>query len=687
MAKAKNVVFRFDMSNPRANNQVETLAGKEISRITTDTRQAAREAILRGYQNGDSPLTIGLDLAGRIDPATGRRTGGILGMTSPQAQASSNFYDSLTLGTPAGLNKALTYELRDKRFDKVIQKAIDEGGSLDHDTATKMYGRYVDNAVKLRGETVARTETGQAVHAASHEAFAQGLEKTGYSEDAVIRTWKTAGDSLVRDSHAHMNGQKVKGLKTPFVTGNGTQMLHPLDASLGAKPEDIINCRCNEQIDIDFSAGIDNAAVNGGAADAAEAAQLEELAAIKEVELNNVMSFGDSALAKDVLAKQLSISDVVVETLHAGGGTLADFIKVVSERFPDRATQDIKNSIASAFSKLPKQRGIVITKSGGRYTLGEGGTTVLPPVRPPVLPPVERPPAIPPARPPVLPPTKTTTELYWERRLEEAKTAVPEVDPLMDSKNWKTPADATAGFRRRHGIGLYSTDAKNHPDFVRKARDVDATFTRLSNELPGFKENLNLTEVRLSHDKTRHLSYEGDSSGSNTLGLYYTRKYEIHISGKLGVEESALTFGSWHTNTGRGIDATLRHELGHALEEMVSSHASRMGLIPGGIGGRAYIRQLTTTKWDATLDRYVSTVKSSTELSKYGMTNGSEYWAEAFAAYTHPSYAHSSRRIDATLEKIFDRVLKKTGTVVKDAKRSALEKMIDKAKEGYDNAR
>ena len=638
MAKAKNVVFRFDMSNPRANNQVETLAGKEISRITTDTRQAAREAILRGYQNGDSPLTIGLDLAGRIDPATGRRTGGILGMTSPQAQASSNFYDSLTLGTPAGLNKALTYELRDKRFDKVIQKAIDEGGSLDHDTATKMYGRYVDNAVKLRGETVARTETGQAVHAASHEAFAQGLEKTGYSEDAVIRTWKTAGDNLVRDSHAHMNGQKVKGLKTPFVTGNGTQMLHPLDASLGAKPEDIINCRCNEQIDIDFSAGIDNAAVNGGAADAAEAAQLEELAAIKEVELSNAVSFGE-----DVVARQLSVSDVVVEILQSGGGTLDHFVKIAVERFPDRAAQDLKNSIASAFSKLPKQRGIVISKDGKRYFLGESGTA-------------------PPAAPPAFTPKVLETRAAAPKPF--LAPPPPEVDPLMDPANWKTAAEASAGFRRRNGFSVYSTDAVNDKTFVAKAREVDKTVTRLSQEMPDFKKHLNLNHVEISADKTRHLEYRGTYDAA---GLYSPSQYYIKVSGKIDSSMSYMQFGGWTVNT-TSIESVLRHELGHALEELTLASAYRMGIIPHPGRRGAFVDGLMKAG-------------NAPAISKYGMTNGGEYWAESFAAYSHPDYHRSSRKIHPTLEKIFDAVLKKVPQV--SQREAVLEKLIAKAKQGY----
>ena len=39
-----------------------------------------------------------------------------------------------------------------------------------------------------------------------------------------------------------MNGQKVAGLFAPFISPSGAQLLHPLDTSMGAGPEETINC-------------------------------------------------------------------------------------------------------------------------------------------------------------------------------------------------------------------------------------------------------------------------------------------------------------------------------------------------------------------------------------------------------------------------------------------------------------
>lgn len=250
-----NLVFRFNVTNPVANRRIEQLAGKKIVEITDDVREAAKETILHGYAAGRGPRDIALDLIGRVNRHTGGREGGMVGLTGNQAAAARNFRQRLESGVPGEMAKALDMKLRDKRFDSTVLKHIEAGKALPQDVINRMYGRYVDNALRLRGETISRTETGKAVHEAAHESFRQGLEKTGYSPDAVVRTWRSAGDRRVRDSHQEMDGQTVRGLNTPFKTPAGALMMHPLDASLGAGPEEIINCRCDEEINIDFARG------------------------------------------------------------------------------------------------------------------------------------------------------------------------------------------------------------------------------------------------------------------------------------------------------------------------------------------------------------------------------------------------------------------------------------------------
>lgn len=251
-----NLVFRFDVTNPVANRRIEQLAGDKVVAITEDARDAARETILHGYSAGRGPNEIALDLIGRVNRGTGHREGGIIGLTAQQARAARNYRQRLESGDPGEMAKALDMKLRDKRFDSTVRKYMELKKAPPADAISRMYGQYVNNALRLRGETISRTETGRAVHEGAHESFRQGLAKSGYSPDAVVRVWRSAGDKRVRDSHQEMDGQTVRGLNTPFVTPSGAKMMHPLDASLGAGPEEIINCRCDEEINIDFTHGV-----------------------------------------------------------------------------------------------------------------------------------------------------------------------------------------------------------------------------------------------------------------------------------------------------------------------------------------------------------------------------------------------------------------------------------------------
>jgi hypothetical protein len=292
MAKA---VVRFDVSNPRAEREIKNFAGERITRITKETEEAARVAILAGYEQGQGPIQIGLDLAGRIGPS-GKREGGILGMNGPQTQWAMNYRGWLQSDDPADWSKALGYSLRDKRFDSRLKKAIKNEEKLPQADITRMVDRYISRAVKLRGETVARTETGAAVHKAAHEAFQQTLDQTDYTSEDVVRVWRSAGDQRVRDTHESMNGQTVRGLTTPFVSPSGARLMHPLDASLGAPPEEIINCRCDEELNIDFGGALKREEEGGGDLDeGGEEAPLEEL---DDVELDEVNAEGVPGKAK-----------------------------------------------------------------------------------------------------------------------------------------------------------------------------------------------------------------------------------------------------------------------------------------------------------------------------------------------------------------------------------------------------
>lgn len=98
------------------------------------------------------------------------------------------------------------------------------------DRITEIY----DFAAKGRAERIARTEVIGASNAGGHQAMKQ--------LGAVEKEWLTSRDSLVRETHDQMDGQRVK-IGDPFQSPDGGTLQFPGDPSAG--PGEIINCRCS----------------------------------------------------------------------------------------------------------------------------------------------------------------------------------------------------------------------------------------------------------------------------------------------------------------------------------------------------------------------------------------------------------------------------------------------------------
>lgn len=250
------IVVRFDARNPRAEEWLRTHSSQLVTRVIDEQRLSIQGALQSGLQAGQSPNKTALDIVGRVNRATGKREGGLLGLTGPQSEFVASARSELTSGDPTSLRSYLSRSRRDKRFDRAVMKAINDGTGLDAATIDRIVGRYSDRLLQLRGEMLARTETLTSIHAAKHEGFRQGLEKTNYPPEAVTRVWRSAGDNKVRHTHAAMNGQVVSGLETPFVSPSGALLRFPGDTGLGAGADEVIGCRCDDDYRIDFSWGV-----------------------------------------------------------------------------------------------------------------------------------------------------------------------------------------------------------------------------------------------------------------------------------------------------------------------------------------------------------------------------------------------------------------------------------------------
>jgi hypothetical protein len=245
-------VFQFNIRNPQAEDFLRRHSSTLIRDVMDDQRQMIRSYLRNGLEQGANPRTTALDLAGRINKATGRREGGVIGLTSSQEEWLRNYEAKLKSDSPSS---ALELKLRDKRFDGAVKRAAAEGKPIEPGLRDKMVTAYRNRALRYRAETIARSETMTALHEAQEQSMGQGILSGAVQADVVEGIWRVAKPrgKNARESHTPMDGQVAK-FGHDFTTGNGVKMRYPGDPR--APVSETASCRCWREIKIDFLAGV-----------------------------------------------------------------------------------------------------------------------------------------------------------------------------------------------------------------------------------------------------------------------------------------------------------------------------------------------------------------------------------------------------------------------------------------------
>lgn len=250
------VIFRFDMRRPTVEQELQTISSKLIVELTEHARQNVRNALFDGQVRGDNPRTTALNIVGRIDPVTKQRTGGVIGLTENQG----NWVRSATRYLEQLDPKYLQLELRDRRFDTIVQKAIDTKTPLSTEDVSRLTTSYKNKVLKYRGDMVARTETAQTMNRGEFAATAQLLEDGLISRDAATKEWDDIKDGRERHTHRVMGNKYGKGngipVDQPFESPSGAKLMYPGDTSLGAGAAEVAGCRCRGRMRIDWLAGV-----------------------------------------------------------------------------------------------------------------------------------------------------------------------------------------------------------------------------------------------------------------------------------------------------------------------------------------------------------------------------------------------------------------------------------------------
>lgn len=220
----------FDQVNPITVALMQANRLEMVREFTDEQKRATRLALLAGAQSGANPI------------AQARAFRDSIGLTERQWQTISNYRQSLqSIGTDEkSAADVLTRELRDRRGDSQIARAIRETRPLPPEKIDWLVDRYTSRWIKFRSEVIGRTEALRAVNQANEEAYRQAIASGTVTAADLRRRWQTRLDGRERETHMLLHGQE-RAWGEVWTTRNG-QLRYPGDPA--APAAETIQCRC-----------------------------------------------------------------------------------------------------------------------------------------------------------------------------------------------------------------------------------------------------------------------------------------------------------------------------------------------------------------------------------------------------------------------------------------------------------
>lgn len=219
--------YNFDTRRVSTLIADEGFRAQFVQDITYQQREVITHIVNRGF-------VLGLSRA-----AVARQIRSCIGLTRNQEIWVENYREQLKNLDPAAFERAL----RDRRSDKLLQRLIEEGGTLTQQQIDSMVERYRQRLIQYRAQTIARTESLRAVRMGEYEALKDAYEE-GVIDSRCRRFWVTCADERVRRTHTQIPGMNQEGraMSEPFQTPLGL-LRYPCDPNGVA--QNVINCRCH----------------------------------------------------------------------------------------------------------------------------------------------------------------------------------------------------------------------------------------------------------------------------------------------------------------------------------------------------------------------------------------------------------------------------------------------------------
>ena len=143
MEDVLDVSVGFDRVNQRAVDYMQGERLRILEGITRTQREATRTAMVQGIREGVNPVE------------QARRFRDSIGLTEYQQGAVKKYRLALERANE-GSNEALRRSLRDRRFDRSIERASGGGRPLGRAEIDRMVTRYRERYVKYRSQVIAR---------------------------------------------------------------------------------------------------------------------------------------------------------------------------------------------------------------------------------------------------------------------------------------------------------------------------------------------------------------------------------------------------------------------------------------------------------------------------------------------------------------------------------------------------
>lgn len=215
----------FNPTSPQVVEAMQRNRTRLIVELTQDQRLAISQALAQSLREGQSAQQAALALRDS------------LGLTSYQQRMVDNYRTLLETNNRQALDRVL----RDRRYDRGFENAIEEGEILPEDRIDTMVNRYRERLLASRAETIARTEAGRVLEETRYLSTEQAVDAAGVPRDHAVKQWIATIDSRTRDTHAAMNGQ-ARLIDDYFDSPSGARLFYPHDSD--APASESINCRC-----------------------------------------------------------------------------------------------------------------------------------------------------------------------------------------------------------------------------------------------------------------------------------------------------------------------------------------------------------------------------------------------------------------------------------------------------------